>query len=219
MSIRTLEELDDQLHKDLAWRKKEITALSNLVKSAKNTKEQSALLRAGVALLYAHWEGFIKTAAEKYLLFVSDYASRHRLTYNDLASGFVAVCLHNKLKTFEETSKSTTHTELVHFFRNKMTERATIPVEGVVKVAGWNLNSEALKDIICTLGLDYTPYELKENLIDERLLGQRNNIAHGEWLSIRLPDFDELHDAVLLMIQIFKDQISNSATLAAYRIT
>jgi hypothetical protein len=60
MSIRTAEQLSNKLSADLAWRKKELSEIKSLVES-RNFSDQrhKALVRSGVCILYAHWEGFV----------------------------------------------------------------------------------------------------------------------------------------------------------------
>lgn len=57
--LRTLPELMSALSDELVWRQTEIV---NLRMEAATAKElaRKAILRAGVALAYAHWEGFVK---------------------------------------------------------------------------------------------------------------------------------------------------------------
>ncbi len=88
MKIRTVEELQERIDEDFAWRRKELTYLENNIKSSKphNIKTD---LRAGIVLLYAHWEGFIKSAAENYLTFVAS----KKLNYDELSHCFVALAL------------------------------------------------------------------------------------------------------------------------------
>lgn len=63
MSIRTTDEFLAKVDAQLIWRRKELTDLRVLVQgSSGNAIPQSMLIRAGIALLYAHWEGFVKTA-------------------------------------------------------------------------------------------------------------------------------------------------------------
>ena len=71
--IRTLNDLNERLSEDLVWRKKELSVLKGLIETNSFTQNKTnALIRSGIALLYAHWEGYIKCAASAYLEFVPD---------------------------------------------------------------------------------------------------------------------------------------------------
>ena len=61
---RTEQMLVDNLDNDLAWRIKELSIIKNKIPQSKNN-EQEALIRAGVTILYAHWEGFVKNAVNQ----------------------------------------------------------------------------------------------------------------------------------------------------------
>ena len=58
IKIRNIEQLEEELTKDLSWRKKEMLSLKILIE--KDSVNENILLRAGMALLCAHFEGFIK---------------------------------------------------------------------------------------------------------------------------------------------------------------
>lgn len=58
LKIKNIEQLEEILMSDLAWRKKEMLSLRLLVE--KDSVNESILIRAGMALLCAHFEGFIK---------------------------------------------------------------------------------------------------------------------------------------------------------------
>ena len=77
MKIKNLEELEDRIDDEIAWRKKELISIKNDVRSSENKdiSEQSRLIRSGIAMLYAHWEGAIKSLAEYYLIYVSSLLS------------------------------------------------------------------------------------------------------------------------------------------------
>lgn len=63
MKIRTLEDLNDRLTADLVWRKIEIADLKALIENRSfSDSKHNTLLRGGVTLLYAHWEGYIKSS-------------------------------------------------------------------------------------------------------------------------------------------------------------
>ena len=56
--IRTLTQLQDALDGEMGWRIKEISALKIAAKVA--GVDRTAFVRAGIAMVYAHWEGFKK---------------------------------------------------------------------------------------------------------------------------------------------------------------
>jgi hypothetical protein len=68
------------------------------------------------------------------------------------------------------------------------------------------------------LGLDYSSYETREKLIDEKLLKSRNTIAHGSYLATDLDGYIDLQDEVLGMMELFRNQIENSAIKKSYRL-
>jgi hypothetical protein len=173
--------------------------------------KHNALLRSGVMLLYAHWEGYIKTAAISYLEFVV----RQQLTYKDLAINFVAIAMKTKLNQATETNKATIFTEVTDFMLNQMNQKSSISYEEVVSTAA-NLSSSILREIVCLLGLNYSFYETKEVIINEQLLKRRNGIAHGEYLSLDRDEYQQLHDEILAMMENFRTQIENNASQKLY---
>lgn len=211
MKIRTAEELQEVLDEDFAWRRKELTILNGNVKSAKPLLMNSNL-RVGVVILYAHWEGFIKSAAEAYLIYVSS----KKLLYSQLNDSFIALSLKYKLKEFSETNKSTLHTQLVSFLLGDLNKRAQIPTENVVKTQS-NLNSNILKEILSTIGIDYSVYELKEKYIDSQLLNIRNTVAHGQDIEIDAVEYEHLYNEITALMTTFKTDILNSASLHKYK--
>jgi hypothetical protein len=101
MSIRTTEELSNKLSEDLAWRKKEVSAIKSLVETRNfSTEKHNVLVRSGICILYSHWEGFIKLAANSYL----EYIRSKKLTYKQLSSNFLALAMKEKLKEAKETN-------------------------------------------------------------------------------------------------------------------
>jgi hypothetical protein len=213
MSVRTIEDLSDFLADDLAWRKKELAALRALVENnALKESRRNALLRCGVTMLYAHWEGFIKASGSAYLQFVS----MQRLLYSELSPNFVAVGIRQLLHSASTSKKSRDHNALVNFFLTRMSERSSISYKTVVDTES-NLSSTIFRDVVEKLGLDYTPYEAKGKLIDEKLLNSRNTIAHGTYLQTDLSGYIVLQDEVLGIMEEFRNQIENSAITKSYR--
>ena len=210
MKARTDVEVLTLLDEEFAWRRKELSAIWSDV-STGAPKAQPARLRAGTALLYAHWEGFIKAASEGYLEFVA----RRRLQCRQLCPGLLALALRTRLADFANTEDASAHIAFVEFVLGDLDSHARLPKLSVIKT-GNNLNSQRLKTIVLTLGLDYTPFELKENLIDKQLLDWRNKIAHGKSLFPSESDFKVLYDEMSLLLRNFKDQLANAVVLKTY---
>jgi hypothetical protein len=215
MKIRTLEDLNQRLTDELIWRKSEIADLKGLIENRSfTTSKHNTLLRSGVTILYAHWEGYIKTAATSYLEFVS----RQKLTYDELAINFVAIAMKVKLNEATEASKATVFTEATKFILTQTKQRSSIPYEDII-ATGSNLSSSILREITCILGLEYDFYQTYRVIIDERLLSRRNKIAHGErleYLSLDREEYQQLHEHVLCMVEYFRDQIENHAAQQLY---
>jgi len=79
--------LYDNIESDFAWRRKELHIFSKRI-PPENNAYQSVLLRAGIPLLYAHWEGFILSSASHYL----QHVSMQKLNHKELQPQFVALC-------------------------------------------------------------------------------------------------------------------------------
>jgi MAE_28990/MAE_18760-like HEPN len=211
--IRTLEQLSDRLAEDLAWRKQELSALKSLIETASiSSSKEKMLLRSGITILYAHWEGFIKSAGSNYL----EYVALKRLKYSELSGNFVALAFKSRLNQVNETNKATVFTDAIGFMREQLDQRSSVPYKDVVQT-GSNLSSSILREITCILGLDYSLYETKQILIDEKPLARRNTIAHGNFLQLDKQDYLELHVQVIGMMEVFRNQVENCASCGDYR--
>ncbi|PLS84135.1 MAG: hypothetical protein CYG60_19545 [Actinobacteria bacterium] len=201
----------DFLDAELSWRRRELTNMRFLALGGRR-HEQEVLLRAGVCLMYAHWEGFVKDAATCYV----NYVALKGLKYRDLSPSMVALGLRGKLRAAEETNRVTVHTEVTNFLLSDMHENAKLPWADAVTTRD-NLNSEVLREILHLLDLDHQPYETKRVLLDQRLLRKRNEIAHGEHSPVSRTDYDELHAEVLDLLDRFRDDVENAAQLKRFQ--
>jgi len=212
MKIRTVEQLSDFLSSEIVWRKKELSTLRSLILGAKGTADrQSVLIRSGITLLYANWEGYIGAGATAYLQFVN----MQRLAYRDLTSNFIALAIRGKLQKASRSVKVELHKEVVDFLVTRLSERCQIPHKKAIRTQS-NLSSTVLQEIAATLDIDYSPYATKEKLINERLLNARNTIAHGRYIELDLDDYLELHEQIVSLMETFRNQIDNAAITAAY---
>ena len=210
---RTLLDLQDNIDRDFAWRIKELSLLKSKIPNTPNRDPlQDVLIRAGVTMLYAHWEGFVKCAAENYL----NYVSLKKLRHDQLESCFVALCLKKKINEMDNTNRFDLQTAAVDFMLQQFNERAYIPYEGIIETKS-NLSFFVFRDICTVIGIDYKKYQLKETLIDQQLLQFRNSIAHGKYLSMKFNEYLDIYDKVIEMMRDIKDDILNAAATEKFK--
>lgn len=178
MKIRSQEELVSFVDEQLAWRKKEIAAVAALADGVRSHQKHT-LLRAGVALLYAHWEGFIKAAASAYCSYV-----RSRQTgYGRLRPSFLAVIVRNMLRGASTGRRIGPYLRVVDAMLNVGSGDRQLPSDNIIDTES-NLTYEVFEDIAQTIGIDVAEFATKAKLIDEGLVARRHKIAHGGVLGL-----------------------------------
>ena len=208
--IRTLVELQAALDEEMSWRVKEIMTFR--VGSKKNGVERRYYIRAGVTLMYAHWEGFIKKSSETYLCYVND----QNLTYRNLKSCFAIFGLKGKLNSLNESRKSKSNIVAFDFIVGNLDKVANLSLSAAIDTES-NLTSKVFTNIATSIDIDTLEYQTKFNLIDESLVNRRNKIAHGEYLDLDGKEFGELSDEILNLMRNYKRDLENAASLATYR--
>lgn len=211
MKIRTTEELFNRLSEDLSWRKKELTLFKSRIDTAEE-KRLNSEIRAGIVMLYSHWEGFVKNSTSYYLLYVKQL----KLNYSDLSPCLLTLSLKTKFIEFNNNSSHEEQLKFVDFVQNNLNQRAFWNLEKAVDTKS-NLNSEVLQNILSVVGISFNDFELKSNLIDEKLVKNRNTIAHGNYLSFSKEDYTILHAEIVGMINNIFNQITNLAVLKKYK--
>lgn len=208
--LRTLGQLQNALDDEFSWRLKEIADLKLAARQQTELTEKT-LIRAGITLLYAHWEGFVKSAARDYLNFV--YNQGH--TYGELETCFVALGVRKQLSDLEQSRKSRIHVEALNFIRTAMGHRAEIHGRSLIDTES-NLKAHVFEEIASSIGIGSDAYESRFNLIDESLVARRNRIAHGEYLDIDSEGWRQLADDVIALMRHFKTDIENAASLSRF---
>lgn len=209
--IRTTDELIDKIGRDLIWRRKELSELKGLVQETQGQIRSRVIIRSAVALLYAHWEGFVKKASAYYLEFVSS----HRLPYGKLAPNFVALTLKAKFHDLAASEKISGANILADFFCTSLNKQSNVPYKGAVDTKS-NLSSKVLQDILSALGIPHSNFLTRMNFIDSNLVNPRNHIAHGEDFNLTAQEYMELHNAVMSLLETYKNEVENAAVLKSY---
>ena len=212
MKIKSSENFFDTISEDLVWRKKELTSIRSRVDLSKNKKSQDFEIRAGVLLLYAHWEGFTKYSTECYLNFVK----YKKLKYNELSTNLLALSLKSYIHEFKTSFQHKMHADFLNFIENNLNERAKWNLENAIDTKS-NLNSEVLKNILSVIGVPLNDFELKFNLIDEQLLKNRNSIAHGNYLLIDKKEYLNIHKEIFTLMDILFNELTNLVSMKKYK--
>jgi hypothetical protein len=210
MKINSINDLENHLTDDFTWRIREI---SNLSLTAQNLKsvERGAVLRSTIPMLYAHWEGYIKIASEKYLEFI---ASR-RLSFDELHSGVFYLKANSLIKEISNANTKRKMKILVEILeqsksKNKHNYQNTINTKS-------NLRHEILEDICFVIGIDTSIFSSEIDFINKRLCDRRNHIAHGQYIEITMDDFVKTKNETIRLIRIFRDEMMNSAIQEKFR--
>lgn len=210
--IRTTDQLIDKIAQELIWRRKELTDLRALVQECRSEQIRSkVLIRSAIALLYAHWEGFVKISSAYYL----EYVASTRLPYRKLAANFVGLTLRSKFNELGASERISGGNALADFFCSKLDCQSNVPYKKVVETRS-NLSSIVLQDIMAALGLDVSVFRARFNYIDANLVSPRNHVAHGEALSLSMDEYLDLHDKVIELIEIYRNQIENASVQKLY---
>ena len=207
---RTASLLYEALDTEYAWRIKELSNFKNLIPK-KESDIQKTLLRAGITILYAHWEGFVREIANKYYKFVS--FQTHKI--EEFNSVFISILLRKKANDFLEDKRISKQKILFDSIKKDLSNQANFASDdNIIKTS--NLNFEVFEDICVLLSIDIELFRDKKPIIDEQLLTRRNKIAHGRYLTIDIESFNETYKNVINIMRIFKDQASNSAVEKKY---
>lgn len=216
MAIRDLETLNDELQRELAWRKKELSDLKIMVQETSEKRNHDTALRSGLPLLYAHWEGFVKYSLSFYL----EYVSKQKITYNKLNDCFLALTLKKDIDIFSNSgnTKSDIHIKTVKRINELKATESSIPYKKQIDTKS-NLNSTLFKELMTMVGLDFREYEPSFKMIDSELLNMRNQIAHGSHLqsiSLDKDTYIQIHEKIIFILERLKNEIYEYAEKEMY---
>ncbi len=208
----TAVEFSALITEDRGWRLKEISDLKNAA-STPDMNLRRVLLRSLVAICYAHWEGYVRFAARKYL----EYIALRRLQYKELDRQFVrnyflprlAALSHSKTSIKERCS-------LLDEILDSSGRRFARANDDLVNTKS-NLNFDVFSDICRVCAIPAAAESDKAQFVDVILLKRRNEIAHGEDTFVELQDADVLSNETIAMMRAFGDALENQVVLGSYR--
>jgi MAE_28990/MAE_18760-like HEPN len=181
------------LEDELDWRFEEMVVPKlQAARAADGSLLQRAILRALIAMLYAHYEGFCKTAIRIYLLEIKAMGVRReecveRLRMFSLQKAFRELKGYSNEQCWSFVTNSFSHMlkEVMDYELNRESE---IALEGEA-----NLYPALLRENLQSVCLPHDEVDAHELLL-KSLVSRRNGIAHGKKLIIADLTTYELHE-------------------------
>lgn len=217
---RTLTLLYELMEAEYSWRIVELSNFKSSLVIENNDKAKRAKIRAGVTLLYSHWEGFVKRAADLYYQFVGF----QNLKLEELNNAFVSISLRSELNLFQDSKKLSLHNQIIKTLIDEKNKIATFSTQSPIRTS--NLNFSIFEDVCVLLAIDTSEFEKRykrsfdrniQLTIDEDLVARRNTIAHGNYLPVSFDDFIKLYDIVVNgFLYNFKEIIMDCAQTKKY---
>ena len=141
MSSGTIDSLSDKLAGELIWRKKELLDLSYYIGlTPRNYTRRQVLGRCGVAILYAHWEGFVKLAGRYFLEFID----MQKLRNKELHANLLTLSMRKQVNFATNTLKTSEFGKITNFFLSQLPSTAAIPYKTAIETSS-NLSSAVLR--------------------------------------------------------------------------
>lgn len=207
----TEEDLSYIFDTDLIWRRKELSDLKAAIKTADHPS-QPPLLRAIIAMGYAHWEGYVRTCANRYFehlaLRKKPFVEFERQIYINSMLGRLDALHRNRVSLEERCA-------LINDILDGGGGRFTYMNPDLIDTHS-NLNTDVIKDICMICGVDSGHFEKNRTFLDVLLLKRRNAIAHGQQEYIRTDEIDDLVANILALMSSFRNLLENKVYTKAY---
>lgn len=208
-----IDEFQDYLQNDLAWRKMEISQLFMIMQTSES---KEIVAKSIILLLYAHWEGFIKKSSKCYIKYISDKNIKLSL----LTENFEAIMLKKYAIECIENDSNNLAKEFTFLIAQK--KKANRPFNVAIDIENefddkvidthHNLSSKVLKNIIQIVGIEHNEaIQTRKQYLDSNLVNNRNTIGHGSVLKneedidspIEYSRVAKLKDFVLSMLDYY----------------
>ena len=205
-------DFSSQITEDRNWRIKEISDLKTAARRA-DEYLRNVLLRSLVTIAYAHWEGYVRFSAKKFL----EHVALRKIRYADLDRQFFRNYFLPRLSALSTSKTSLSERcSLVDEILISSDHRFSRVNDDLVNTKA-NLNSEVFADICLVCGIDPKPFESNGTFIDVVILKRRNSIAHGEDTLVDFDDLDSIANGVIDLMRAFGDALENRVVMQTYR--
>ena len=208
----TEDDFSEQITEDRNWRIREISDLKLAIKRG-DANLQKVLLRALVAICYAHWEGYVRFSAKKYM----EHVALRRFQFVDLDRQFLRNLFLPRLGALSNSKTSIAERcALVDEILSSSDQQFKKVNDDLINTKA-NLNFEVFADICTVCGLPPSEFEDRTTFINVVLLKRRNSIAHGEDTLVAIAELDEISGVTIELMRTFGNSLENHVYLQTYK--
>lgn len=196
---------------DLIWRRKELSDMKAAIKNA-DQYSKPVLLRAIIAMSYAHWEGYVRTCANRYF----EHLTLRKKPFTDYERQIYVNSILGRLDALHQGRVSLkSRCNLVNDILDGTNGRFAYLNPDLIDTQS-NLNTNVIQDICLICGVDSSDFEQNRTFLDIQLLKRRNAIAHGQQEFIHADEIDDLVANVLALMGFFRNLLENKIYTKRY---
>jgi hypothetical protein len=207
----TEDDLSYILDADLIWRRKELSDMKAAIKTA-DQPSKPALLRAIIAMSYAHWEGYVRTCATRYFEHLTlrrkPFAELERQIYVNSILGRIDALNRGRVSLDERC-------KIINGILDGRNGKFSYLNPDLIDTRS-NLNTDVIKEICMICGVDSNHFEQNRIFLDVILLKRRNAIAHGQQEFIQTNEIDDLVANILALMGVFRNLLENKVYTKSY---
>ena len=206
----TEHDLSSIFDSDLIWRRKELSDMKAAIKTA-DLPSKPALLRAITAMSYAHWEGYVRTCANRYF----EHLTLRKKPFLEFERQIYVNSVLGRLNAMHSGVSLNERCKLINDVLDGRSGKFSYLNPDLVDARS-NLNTDAIKDICMICGVDSDHFEQNRTFLDILLLKRRNAIAHGQQEYIQTDEIDEFVGNLLALMGFFRNLLENKVYTKAY---
>ena len=208
MKKKTIGDYFDEIDDEYVWRVAELRNFSMVIDKTKfQSGNKEVLLRAGITLIYAHWEGFIKSVCRIYL----QYLNQQKCAPSKIIYNLLSYYAQQQTRSFPQTYNTSLFEQIVKTISN-YNGKETIQFSTNIETKS-NLKYNIFDNIMWSLGLDNSEFILQKELIDLKLVDNRNSIAHGKFCRVDVSEYLEVYNKMTDLMRKIKNNIQNAIEL------
>ena len=207
----TERDLSDQFDADLTWRRKELSDMKSAIRNA-DQPARPALLKALVTMAYAHWEGYVRTCANRYF----QHLTLKKRPFSDFERQIYINSFLRRVDALTQTRGNLeSRCKLINDILDHGGSRFAYVNPDLIDT-GSNLSADVMKDICLICAVDGAHFEERRTFIDWIILRRRNAIAHGQQEFINEADIDGLVADILALMEHFRNLLENKSYMKTY---